>query len=167
MANRLWRRIVRAVNLVCAVLAGLAITAIVILVCLQIAMRSLIGLSLVWTTEATLLLLLWTVSLGISLAFAQRKQIVVDVVIAKLPPRTRRVVEVVVGLVTVYFLYILLVTAWQLMQATMLQTSPAMGLPMGYNYAALVVGAALSVLNVVDTAVFGRGVTTRAIEETT
>ena len=127
-------------------IANVALVALVIVVLLAVAARytGIFPGSLHWATEFSRFSIIWIVMLGSSIALHRGAHVAIDVT-NNLPIRWRRVSRSSAYLLGLAFLGTL---AWQgfiLSLATMRQTTPALGLPMGYAYAAIPVGAAIMV----------------------
>lgn len=150
-----WRRKVRRVSTGINWVIGAAIVVmlavIVLVISLQIVMRGLIGSSLVWTSELSGVLLVWSVCLGIALAFRTRSHINVDVLTNILPSRLRVSAQWVGDALSLLFLVLLTGAGIQVATLAMAQITPALRLPMGFVYLAIPIGGALAILNIVTT----------------
>jgi TRAP-type C4-dicarboxylate transport system permease small subunit len=103
--------------------------------------------SLSWSEELSLILMTWLVFITAAVGVQQRLHAGVDLVTSALPKRWQQAVGVLTDLLVTVFCIFLLVYGAQIVSATMTQTSPAMGLPVGIIYAAIPVGAALMLVN--------------------
>ena len=145
-----------------ALLAGVRVATAVALVLLVAVVAAsvvvryfgLFGGSLHWTTELSRFIIVWVVMLGSVIAFDEGAHIAVALFQESLPPAGRRVVEAVAYLLSLTFIVVLAWSGLQLALATMRQVSPALGLPMGYVYLAIPVGAALIALQSMLFAIF-------------
>ena len=126
-----------------ATAAALVLLVAVVAASVVVRYFGLFGGSLHWTTELSRLLVVWVVMLGAVVAFDHGAHIAVALFQESLPPAGRRVVEAVAYLLSLAFIVVLAWSGLQLALATMRQISPALGLPMGYVYLAIPVGAAL------------------------
>lgn len=151
-------------NTILGSIVVLMLTAIVVLIILQIVMRAVVQSSLVWTSELASALLVWSVCLGIALAFRKRAHIVVDVVISRLSPRLRIAGDRLGDVLSITLMVILALVGAQVAMATMGQITPALRMPMGFVYLALPVGAALSILNIVLSVLFPEPAPTSPLE---
>ena len=127
--------------------ANVALVALVAVVLIAVVVRYL-GIfpgSLHWATEFSRFAIIWIVMLGSVLALHEGAHMAIDVV-DLLPRRWRRAVRAAGYLMGVAFLGVLAWQGFKLSQATMRQISPALGLPMGYAYLAIPVGATLMTL---------------------
>lgn len=92
-----------------------------------------------WTEELAIYLLMWVSLLGASLAYADKGHLGVDYFVLKLDESAQRVARIVTELMVVIFAaFVLVYGGSQLVLETLAshQTSPALGLPMGYVYLA-------------------------------
>jgi TRAP-type C4-dicarboxylate transport system permease small subunit len=129
------------------VLTSLALVFLVIVVLLAVVVRY-VGIfpgSLHWATELSRFSIIWIVMLGSAIALDRGAHVGIELSKA-LPERWARLVRAAAYLLGVAFLSVLAWEGFKLSQATMRQISPALGLPMGYAYLALPVGAAIMVL---------------------
>jgi TRAP-type C4-dicarboxylate transport system permease small subunit len=134
-----------------ALLAGVrvataaALVLLVAVVSASVVVRyfGLFGGSLHWATELSRFIIVWVVMLGAVVAFDHGAHIAVALFQESLPPAGRRVVEATAYLLSLAFIVVLAWSGLRLALATMRQISPALGLPMGYVYLAIPVGAAL------------------------
>jgi TRAP-type transport system small permease protein len=124
-----------------------ALVALILVVLAAVAVRYL-GVfpgSLHWATEFGRFAIIWIVMLGSAVALHQGAHVAIDF-IDWLPARTQRAVRAMGSLMSVAFLAVLAWQGFKLSQATLRQVSPALGLPMGYSYLAIPVGAAIMTL---------------------
>jgi TRAP-type C4-dicarboxylate transport system permease small subunit len=126
-------------------LTGAALVGLVAVVLLAVSVRyfGVLAGSLHWTDELARFTTIWLVMLGSVVAFDRGAHMAVDLLPAALPGAAGRALRAGVHVLSAGFL---LVLAWQglaLALRTMGQVSPALGLPMGYVYLAVPVGAAL------------------------
>jgi TRAP-type transport system small permease protein len=136
-------------------LTNAALVLLVAAVLLAVAVRyfGVLGGSLHWTDELARFTTIWLVMLGSAVAFERGAHAAVDVLPDLLPPAAARLVRITAHLLSGLFLGVL---AWQglaLSLRTMRQVSPALGLPMGFVYLAVPVGAALMALQALAFAV--------------
>lgn len=92
-------------------LAGL-----VIIVCLGVFFRYVLNSSLTWYDEFASYMLVWLTFYGTVVADYQRRHIGFDLVVNKLAPPARKVVDVVAELAVLGFQFVLFYYGWVLMQ---------------------------------------------------
>jgi len=101
-----------------------------------------------WVDEAARLLNLFLVFLAMGLALERGKQVHIDVLHRHLPPRVlwglRKVIDAVGVAFSIYLVWLGLTLVEFVLNTN--QTSPTLGLPMGYIYMAPVVGFGLLAL---------------------
>lgn len=106
----------------------------------QVASRYVLRRPSSWTDELATLLIIWVALLGASVAFMRKAHLGVDVLVAKLPPQPRLLIESGLHLLTAVFaVTVLLGGGIKLVGLTLLtgQVSPALGIKMGHVYLAL------------------------------
>ena len=92
-------------------LAGL-----VVIVCLGVFFRYVLNSSLTWYDEFASYMLVWLTFYGSVVADYQRRHIAFELVVDKLAPPARKVVDVVAELAVLGFQFVLLYYGWVLMQ---------------------------------------------------
>lgn len=130
------RRIVEPV-----VVAVYAASACVVIA--QVVFRYLLNDSLVWAEEFLRYSLLWGVLLGAALVSLRREHVNVDFLREHLPPRGRRMLDVLNAALTVLFCALLTWFGIRFAQRATFAVSPAAGFPMAWVYAAMPIGGAL------------------------
>ncbi len=125
----------------------------VVIIFLQIASRAVLGSSFPWTEEAARFLMIWVIYLGAGIAFKYGAHISIESFVPKFPLGLQKLAYVLIGLIAVSFFVILFFTGLEISSKTMVQRSPALGLPMGYVYYVMPISAVLQLLNIVDVTV--------------
>jgi len=93
-----------------------------------------------WTEELATFLLIWVGLLGAAVAYREHAHLGVDLLPARMAPRGRRAVEMMALTLTALFCVLVLIyggATLVIRTVSLAQTSPALGLPMGYVYLAL------------------------------
>lgn len=123
---------------------------------LQIVMRYVFSSSLSWAEEFTRYCFVWSVFISISFSIKKGSMLKIDAVTALMPKKVQAVLGITVDFVVLAFFVLLLVNSQQVIERLISsgQTSPAMGLPMVYVYAAAIVGFTLSVIRSIQSIVF-------------
>jgi TRAP-type transport system small permease protein len=127
-----------------------AFMAFVVLSFVQVVLRYGLGQPLTWSEEASRYLFVWVVFLGGGVAARYRGHIVLDFLVSVLPPRIRRLLAILMGILSLAML--VTVFAWQGWLLTLVswrQESPATGLPVGVATLAIPVGGLLMALNTI------------------
>ncbi len=96
---------------------SLLLILMVAIVCVGIFYRYVLNASLPWYDEFASYLLVWLTFYGAVVASAHRRQIGFDTLVARLPPRPRRLLEIVAELWTIAFQAVLLWSGWVLTAA--------------------------------------------------
>ena len=121
---------------------NLAMVSLVVVVLLAVAVRyfGIFNGKLDWASEYSRFGIIWIVMLGAAVAFDQGAHVAIDFT-DRMPPRARRIVRTAGYLCGVAFVVVLAWQGFRLSFATMRQISPALGIPVGYAYLAIPVGA--------------------------
>jgi len=135
----------------------LLLVLMVALVCVGVFFRYVLNASLAWYDEFASYLLVWLTFYGAVVASYRRRHINFEVVVDKLDPATRKLVDLVGECFVLGFQFVLLYFGWELMHK--MGDDRAVSLPwvkMGWIYSALPITGALmlivSVMRLVDLA---------------
>lgn len=133
-----------------AILIGIALTAITIIMFIQIILRT-FGSAIPWAEEVCRYLFIWSGSLGISYSTKMETHLKLDV-LPDLIPALKKPYELF-GDIAMLVLSILLLQPGIKVVQTLLKTgqvSAALRLPMGYVYLGLLVGVTLTILRLAE-----------------
>lgn len=119
--------------------AGLSFCVLGIAVLVQVLGRSVFSDSPVWTEELTRFSLLYLAAFGAGLAYKTGDMVNVDLVYNALPGRLPDILRLVSALVTAALCFALIGPAWTYTSIGALQTSPALGWPMDFIHASILV----------------------------
>ena len=120
----------------------------------QVFGRYLFNYSISWTEETAKFAQIWVVFFGAGIAMRWGWHVAVDVLAAKLALRQARVLSVVVAAGCIWFLGIVVLGSWPLIElGWMFETSPVLLIPMWIIYLCIPVGAVYFALEIVLTVV--------------
>ena len=120
--------------------------AIVVISFVAVVCRYAFNNSLVWSEELTRYLFIWIVFLGAAVGVRRRAHIAIDVFMGRLGPLGDSLLTLLERLATVAFAALVGIPGWAFVRIGMSNLSPALEIPMGYVYAAPVVGSVLIAL---------------------
>ena len=130
------------------VFEGIAIAAFLIMLgssILQVFLRYLTDISLMWTEELARLMCVFTTYFGAVVVLMLREHIRVDVLDSHLGPRGRAIVALISDVLVAWFLIVFAIGCWLMAQATWeTETATMDWFRMGYVYAG--VGVAVAVM---------------------
>jgi TRAP-type C4-dicarboxylate transport system permease small subunit len=150
--NAYLRALTRFDNVLAKAEAAVLITlvaAITVIVFLQVVYRYVLTEPLHWSEELARYLFVWLSILGATLGLQKRGHFGLDFFYRILPNKGRRFLQFLTCLLMGCVILVIFVQGIRLVQATVLQESPAMGIPMGWAYACLPVGALLMAIHLV------------------
>jgi TRAP-type C4-dicarboxylate transport system permease small subunit len=127
-------------------LGGLLLAGLAAAVVLQVALRYLLRAGFDGLDEIPRYLFVWVVMVGAAAAMHRGEHTALDYFVNRLPPRGRAAARAAATIAGVVLFLSLIRTSLVLVPNAQLQTSPGLGLPLGYVYAAVPVGAALILL---------------------
>lgn len=141
----------RLLEAVCSVLLAL----MVCVSCWQVISRYVVGVPSTVTEEMLRFSLVWLSMLGMAYVTGKQQHISLTLMVDKVSPTVRAWWTVALQMVFIAFsVWILIIGGLRISSISMLQISPALGVPMGQIYYALPVSGALiiiySVMNIID-----------------
>jgi len=126
------------------VLGGLSI---VTLVFVNATLRGAAGFDLAWSLEVTAFLLLWTTFLGCAAAIARGAHMrVTEIVELFVPQRAHRFLAAAINIVVTVMMLSLIVEGYSISSHTWAQRTTVLYWPVGFLYASMPVGIALSLI---------------------
>ena len=133
-------------------LIGTLLAGIVLLISANVFMRYILNASLSWGEELTLWIFVWFVWLSVSYAFQKEAHVKITIIRNLLSDRGAKVMNIVVDLMVLGFLFILIRECLDLMSKPFVlsQKSVVLGLPIPILYASAPVGAALSAFRILQ-----------------
>jgi TRAP-type C4-dicarboxylate transport system permease small subunit len=124
-----------------ALIALVAVMTVVVF--LQVLYRYVLTQPLHWSEELARYLFVWLSILGATLGLQKRGHFGLDFFFRMLPEQAKRCMGFLIHLLMGAVVLVILVQGITLVQKTILQESPAMGISMSWAYASLPVGGAL------------------------
>jgi TRAP-type C4-dicarboxylate transport system permease small subunit len=118
-----------------------------VVVFLQVVYRYVLTQPLHWSEELARYLFVWLSILGATLGLQKRGHFGLDFFYRMFPDKGRRFLQFLIYLLMGSVILVILVQGIKLVQITVLQESPAMGISMGWAYACLPVAAALMTIH--------------------
>jgi len=134
-------------NKIVGIVVGLMLGAMSIIIMMQVLCRFVIDYPLTWSEEAARYLMVYTVFLGASLALRNHKMIAIEIIIESVKPKVRKILRILVALITAVFCFILLFKGVDMLEIVGRQTSAGLGISMDIPYMAIPIGAALMLIN--------------------
>jgi C4-dicarboxylate transporter DctQ subunit len=127
-------------------LGGVILAAMTAAVFLQVVFRFLGRVGIEGIEEVPRYLFVWLVMLGAAAAMHRGEHTRLDFFVDKFSPRGRAIVETITHAAGIALFVSMITSSVVLVPNSQLQTSPGLGVPLGYVYAAVPVGAALIVV---------------------
>ncbi|KGP90636.1 C4-dicarboxylate ABC transporter permease [Pontibacillus chungwhensis BH030062] len=149
----MWRSILDRINKLTEDITALFLLIMVLLVFVKILTRVLFQSSFPWTEELSRYLMIWITFLGASIAFKYAAHIGFDLIVNKLPGMLKKIFQVISAIACLTFFILLIVKGYELCGRSMVQSSPALDLPMAYVYAIIPISGILMSINLVDTTI--------------
>ncbi|MGN0177954.1 MAG: TRAP transporter small permease [Monoglobaceae bacterium] len=128
---------------------SLCLATLVALTVLAVFMRYVVGRPVGWTEEMQMMLLVWSVFSGASIAFRERGHIAIDLLTNALPKKAQKVIEVVIWILV--FISVSMIFKLELDRTIKFfmtgQTTTMLKIPKVYIYGVVVVCCAMMVVN--------------------
>ncbi len=125
----------------------LMMMAMAALVFTNVVTRYMFGFSLNWAEESSRYLMIWVTYLGAGLAMREGRHVAIEYLQGLLPERLAPYARGVVALQILAFMGTLGVLGVQIAQFAWRQRTPVLGLPQGFVYLAIPIGAGLFVVH--------------------
>jgi TRAP-type transport system small permease protein len=140
-------------NKVIRVLLVTLFSIITLLAVVQVVTRF-AGISMSWIDEAMRFLFIWFAFIGSAYAIREKKHIVVDLLSESISKKLIRVLDILVHLIMLSFIFVLIKYGYEVANVMGIQKSSSMRIPMFYVFLAIPVSGILmlfyTILNIVD-----------------
>ncbi len=141
--------------------AAVLLSAMTIVVLLQVLFRYWLHLPLDWGEEVSRYLFIWSAMLGAGIATKRRAHFGIDYIVKTLPSGAQRTIAVGINVCICGFLGLIAVQGTRLAILNLSQISPVLSVPMGVPYAAIPLCALLMLIyTVTDTWAIATGAKT-------
>jgi TRAP-type C4-dicarboxylate transport system permease small subunit len=144
---RLLKLIMKRVNDVCEIVAGLMLTVMTLAIFLQVVYRA-FGSGIDWSEELARFLQIALVLLGTSICAHYGSNIAIDTLIQKVAPAWRRRLLITVDLLSLWLFFEMVRYGLMALQITIRQISPSLGIPLGVVYGAVLAGCFLTFMHI-------------------
>lgn len=129
------------------VIIGVLISAMAVVIIIQVFSRFILGVSIHWSEELARLFMAYSIFLGAALALRHHKLIVVDYFVEKLSPLKKRILKIGTYTLTIIFFILLFVNGIEMLEKVQAQQSAALQVPMSFFYGCIPVGSFLAIMN--------------------
>ncbi|GCL74044.1 TRAP transporter small permease [Paenibacillus naphthalenovorans] len=102
-----------------------------------------------WSEELARYCMIWLVFLGTALAVRYSALIGVEAIVERLNPTLKRIVRVLVTVITMIFFFILVYYGFEMLGHVSAQESPSLRIPMSIPYAALPISGIFMLINAI------------------
>lgn len=127
-----------------------AFTVMSVMIVLQVVFRYVFEASLSFSEELARFLFIWATLLGAAMCVKRHSHVGFDLLMTRLPAQIRKYGILFANLMGVFFFLVIIFYGFKVVGITMGQTSPALGLKMGYVYLSVPVSGIIMLLNGVD-----------------
>ncbi len=112
------RSVVERCNVALGVVSGLGVLVMGLILSYEVVCRYFFNAPTIWAQETATYLYMWTMLAAASYTLQEGKHVAVDLVLERLPPRVRSMLEVATGAVGATFCAIVSVQAYEMISAT-------------------------------------------------
>ncbi len=130
-------------------LIAIALATMTVVVFTQVVFR-VVEASIPWSEELARYLMIYLTFLGASIGIKYKAHIAIEVLITALPHKFQQMAELLVSVILAVTCGILVWYGLMLVDTTMIQSSPALKIKMGYIYASIVIGATFSLVHLIN-----------------
>lgn len=113
----------------------------------QVFSRFVVGSSLAWSEELSRFLMIFMIFIGASLALRGNELISVELLLEKLAGTPRKVLVIIIQLVSIVFFIILIKYGYAMAESFSNQKAPSLGVSMQIIYLSLPLGGVLMLIN--------------------
>ncbi len=136
----------RILSRIVEVLIILGATIIVCTVTVEVVLRYLFGLSLIFTEELSRYLMVWIVFLGSAIAIRDGSHIKITVLVKHFSHKTQQVLSLIAYTLTAFFLVIISVEGIKILPQQLYQMCITMNISLFYFYLAIPIGSVLMII---------------------
>ena len=115
----------------------------------QVFARYVLNSPLIWSESVVKYSMIWIVLLGTAIALRKGLLISVEVVLYLVPKNVKRIMDILIVLISMIFLSLLITFGFEIMGNLAHQTTGSLDIPVSWIYAALPVGGILGIINCV------------------
>ena len=137
-------------NRLCEIALIVILSAMAVVVFLQVLFRYVLHLPLFWTEEFARYCLVWASLLGAAVALKRQEHIAVTFFLERFPRRTTGLITTVARLSVTLILGVMTWGGVKLVLLTSAQISPALRIPMAIPYLALPIGSAVMLFHMIS-----------------
>lgn len=127
-------------------ISGILFLFVFIIIVSGIICRTFLGFSLLWVSDVCNISIAWMLAFGMSVAFYKTVHLNIEFLRDKLPQKVKKVLMIVLALITIVFLIILIFSGWQTTIMKMGINLTILDIPTGYVFLAIPVFAFLSAI---------------------
>ncbi len=137
-------------NRLCEIALIVILSAMAVVVFLQVLFRYVLHLPLFWTEEFARYCLVWASLLGAAVALKRQEHIAVTFFLERFPPRATGLITTVARISVALILGVMTWGGVKLVLVTSAQISPALRIPMAIPYLALPIGSAIMLFHMIS-----------------
>lgn len=142
-------KVINAINFTMKHVLNIIMAVLTIAVFAQVIFRFFLESPLAWTEELAIYCLVWLTFLGAAYAMSLKAHIGVSFLTDLFPLRIRQIIYVIATLAGLAFYLLLVIQGYALMNQSMQQLSPVLGIPMGFVYAVIPISGLFLMMNVI------------------
>lgn len=145
---RTYIRIIDNINKVILWCIGILFAIMSATICAQVFFRYVLNSSLSWSEELARYLSIWTIFLGVAIAFRRRAMIAIESITQLVPKKVGFILQTTALLLSFVFCIYLIIFGVGMLETVSNQKSIALGIPMWIPYLSIPFGAVFMTLNI-------------------
>ena len=131
------------------IIAGLSISLLVLLTVFGVVRRYVFNNPITWLEEAQMILIVWGVFFGGSVAFRKRSHVAIEILVDAMPGHLKRLFHVMIYFVTIFVLAFMVIQGFSYISkmATIGRVTSVLQIPVQYIYLAFPLGAGFMLIH--------------------
>ena len=144
-----WGKLDNWVSCLGTTIGTLCLIIVLISIFSQVLCRFLFGFSLTWSEEAGRYLLCWLSFIVLGAMFKEKRLMSVTIITDRMSGKKLMAITVLRETLILFFLVVVLYYGFSLVRETMVQSAVVTGIPMGYIYSAVPLGAGFYIFHLI------------------
>jgi len=144
------KKCLNAIEKFLMVLIGILLGVMVAVISYQVILRYVFSRANAWADELARYTLIWLIMLAAPVGFRRYCHIRIDVFIRRIPEKMRRIIEFGIYILELVFFFVMAWSSVVISERVKGQASAGIGIPMSYIYISGVIGAAFSIIFILE-----------------
>ena len=144
------------IHKICYYALGISLIVVTFVLTINVILRYCFASGWAWAEELTQYIIVWTTFVGAACCVSEGSDITIDSILSLLNKKGQKIVSCITYVISIIFLLIMIYSSVSMVQRAYVngQTATSMNLKMWIIYIAIPVGAALTVLRIIEKLVY-------------